>query len=52
MAARIIAADPVKYPPDSLLGKWAALVLEQANADWRIETGPKAEAPRKSEEAA
>jgi hypothetical protein len=26
-AARVIAADPVKYPPDSLPGIWAAMVL-------------------------
>ena len=28
-AARIIAADPAKYPPDSLLGQWAAMVLDR-----------------------
>lgn len=29
-AATIIASDPVKYPPDSLLGQWAVMVLDQA----------------------
>lgn len=26
-AARIIAADPAQYPPDSLAARWATLVL-------------------------
>jgi hypothetical protein len=30
MVAEIVAGDPVKYPPDSLLGQWAALVLSRA----------------------
>jgi hypothetical protein len=31
-AARIIAADPAKYPPGGLAAMWAALVLEKATA--------------------
>ena len=27
LAAEIIAADPVKYPPDSLPAVWVAMVL-------------------------
>ena len=27
-AARIIASDPAKYPPDSLPGIWAQMVLD------------------------
>ncbi len=26
-AARVIAADPAQYPPESLAARWAALVL-------------------------
>ena len=53
-AATIIIADPVKYPPDSLLGEWAALVLQRAKGDGRrLETGSgKVEAMRNFGEAA
>ena len=32
-AARIIVADPVKYPPNSLLGEWSRLVLQRAKTN-------------------
>jgi hypothetical protein len=28
-AARIVVADVVKYPPDSLLGVWARMILQR-----------------------
>jgi len=52
-AAKIIIADPSKYPPGSLLGKWAAVVLLRARKDGRVDAGTsEARALHRSDKAA
>ena len=50
-AATIIASDPAKYPPDGLMGQWAALVLQRAKARPVKTAESRVEAVHKSEAA-
>jgi hypothetical protein len=40
-AARLIAADPVKYPAGSLMAEWAEVVIDRLTEPWRPFTLPR-----------